>query len=206
MRRPSTYQLASIVAATVLVSYMAATAAMQTRQIPQSLDLPPVLLAEAASVDYFLKIEGVEGESMSETHKGQIEIDSFSWGMSNSGSMAAGGGGGAGKVSFTSLRLTTIVSKASPMLFESVATGKHFPSATLTLVDSEQRGTEFMKVTLSDVMISSYQTAGVSGGAPTESFRLNFAKIEYEYTPQSSDGSMDAPVKAGYDLALNKKV
>jgi type VI secretion system secreted protein Hcp len=115
--------------------------------------------------------------------------------------MAAGGGGGAGKISFTSLRLTTVVSKASPMLFESVTTGKHFPSATLTLVDSEQRGREFMKVTLSDVIISSYQTAGISGGAPTESFKLNF-----EYTPQSPDGSMDAPVKAGYDLALNKKV
>jgi type VI secretion system secreted protein Hcp len=173
---------------------------------PQSLDLPPVLLAEAAAVDYFLMIEGIEGESASETHRGQIEIDSFSWGMSNSGSMAAGGGGGAGKTSFSSLRVATTVSKASPKLFESVATGKHFPSATLTLVDSEQRGQEIMKVTLSDVIISSYQSSGASGSAPTESFKLNFAKIEYEYTPQKPDGSLDAPVKAGYDLALNKKV
>ena len=63
-----------------------------------------------------------------------------------------------------------------------------------------------MKVTLSDVIISSYQTTGMSGGAPLESFKLNFAKIEYEYTPQKPDGSLDAPVKAGYDLALAKKV
>ena len=158
------------------------------------------------AVDYFLKIEGIDSESSNEGYKDHIEIDSFSWGMSNSGSMASGGGGGAGKVSFTSIRLTTEVSKASPKLFESVATGKHFPSATLTLVDSEQRGQEFMKVTLSDVIISSYQTTGMSGGAPLESFKLDFAKMEYEYTPQKPDGSLDAPVKAGYDLALAKKV
>ncbi len=203
MFTPNKFQLAAIVAASILV---AITAAMQTNQNPRSLDIPPVLLAEGAAVDYFLKIEGIDGESTNEMHKGQIEIMSFSWGMSNSGSMAAGSGGGAGKVSFGSVRIMTTVSKASPVLFESVATGKHFPTATLTVVNSEQRGQEYMKVTLSDVLISSYQTGGMSGEAPTESFRLNFAKIEYEYTPQNPDGSMDAPVKAGYDLALNKKV
>jgi type VI secretion system secreted protein Hcp len=206
MNIPNKFQLTSIVVATILVGYVAAAAGMSLTKSPQSIDLPPVLIAEAAAVDYFLKIEGIDGESTSETHKEQIEIHSFSWGASNSGSMAAGGGGGAGKVSFSSLRVTTTISKASPKLFESVATGKHFPSAVLTLVDTQQRGLEVMKVTLTDVIISSYQTGGMSGEAPTESFRLNFAKIEYEYVPQKPDGSMDAPVKAGYDLATNKKV
>lgn len=205
MRKTNKYQLASIAAATILVSYVAVTAGMQFSKSPQSLDIPPVLLAQAANVDYYLKIEGIDGESTDDIHKGQIDIQSFSWGMSNSGSMAAGSGGGSGKVSFTSIRMSTALSKASPMLFEAVAIGKHFPSATLTLVNSE-RGQEFMKVTLSDVMVSSYQTNGMSGNSPTESFRLNFAKIEFEYKPQSSDGSMEATVKAGYDLATNKKV
>jgi type VI secretion system secreted protein Hcp len=192
-----------------MLSYIAITAVMQMapgNQTPQSLDIPPVLLAEGAAVDYFLKIEGIDGESTDEMHKGQIEIMSYSWGMSNSGSMAAGGGGGAGKVSFSSIRFVSPVSKASPMLFESVATGKHFPTATLSVVNSELRGQEFMKVTLTDVMISSYQVSGQSGDAPTESFKLSFSKIEYEYTPQSEDGSLDAPVKAGYDVAANKKI
>lgn len=205
MRTPSKYQLASIAAATIIASYLAVTAGMKISQSPQPLDIPPMLLAQAANSDYYLKIEGIEGESTDEMHKGQIEIMSYTWGMSNSGSMAASSGAGAGKTSFTSIRITTAVSKASPLLFESVATGKHFPSATLSLVKSDG-GQEFMKVTLSDVLISSYQTTGNSGEAPTESFRLNFAKIEYEYTPQSPDGSMEATVKAGYDLAANKKV
>lgn len=209
MRKPTKVQLASIAAVSVLLSYVAVVAGMQMltkKQNLQSLDIPPVLLAEGAAVDYFLKIEGIEGESTDEIHKGQIEIMSFSWGVSNSGSMAAGSGAGAGKASFSSIRLITAVSKASPMLFESVATGKHFPTATITIVNSEQRAQEFMKVTLSDVLISSYQLNGQSVEVPIESFKLNFAKIEYEYTPQKPDGSMDTTVKAGYDLAQAKKL
>ena len=33
-----------------------------------------------AQVDYFLKIEGVESESTDAKHKGEIELESFSWG------------------------------------------------------------------------------------------------------------------------------
>ena len=74
MRTPNKVQLASIAAAFILAGYIAATAGMQSSST-QSLDLPPVLVAEAAAVDYFLKIEGIDGESTSETHKEQLEID-----------------------------------------------------------------------------------------------------------------------------------
>jgi type VI secretion system secreted protein Hcp len=60
---------------------------------------------------------------------------------------------------------------------------------------------------MSDVLVSSYQTGGSTGaGLPNESVSLNFSKIEYEYRPQKPDGSMDSPVKVGYDLKANKKV
>ena len=90
---------------------------------------------------------------------------SYSWGMSNSGSSASGRGGGVGKVSFGSIRLSTGINKASPMLFEAVAKGKHFPTATISVLKTGQVEQEFLKVALTEVMISSYQTAGMSGGA-----------------------------------------
>jgi len=46
-----------------------------------------------ASVDYFLKIEGVEGESADKAHKGWIDLESWSWGETQEGAHAAGGGG-----------------------------------------------------------------------------------------------------------------
>ena len=33
--------------------------------------------------DAFLKIEGIDGESADKTHPGEIEVVSFSWGVSN---------------------------------------------------------------------------------------------------------------------------
>lgn len=199
-------QLASAAAGSVLVGYIALISAWQSNHQPQALDFPPVNTADAAAVDYFLKIEGIEGESIDDRHKGEIEITSFSWGASNSGTFAAGGGGGAGRVSFGSIRLTSAVTKASPMIFESVATGKHFPNVTISAVRTGAMEQEFLKVTLTDVMITSYQSGGIVGEVPTDSFKLNFAKIEFEYKPQKADGSLDASVKTGWDLKANTKV
>ena len=206
MKKTKKMQLTSVVAASVLLGYIAVSSAWQGNQQPQALDFPPVMTADAAAVDYFLKVEGIEGESLDDRHKGEIDILSFSWGMSNSGSFASGSGAGAGKASFGSIRVTTAVTKASPLIFESVATGKHIPNVTLSAVKTGATGQEFLKVTLTDVVITSYQTGGTVGEVPTDTFRLNFAKIEIEYKPQKADGSLDASVNAGWDLQANKKV
>lgn len=92
------------------------------------------------------------------------------------------------------------------MIFESVATGKHFPTVTFSAVKTGAVGQGFLKVTLTDVIITSYHAGGIVGDVPSDTFRLNFAKIEFEYIAQSSDGTLDASVKAGWDLKENKKV
>jgi type VI secretion system secreted protein Hcp len=51
-----------------------------------------------ALVDYFLKIDGIQGESPDKTHKAEVEIESFSWGETNTGTALQGGGMGSGKV------------------------------------------------------------------------------------------------------------
>ena len=160
-----------------------------------------------AAVDYFLKLDGIEGESQDSKHKGEINIDSFSWGASQSGGFAAGGGGGAGKVQVQDFHFSMATSKASPKLFLKCATGEHLKNATLTCRKAGRDQQEFLKITLTEVLISSYSINGDNSIiAPTDSLSLNFAKIEMEYTPQSADGSLGASVKAGWDLKLNKKV
>jgi type VI secretion system secreted protein Hcp len=115
-----------------------------------------------AVVDYFLKLEGVPGESQDDKHKGEIEIDSFSFGLSNSGSLAFGGGGGAGKVSFHDFSFSKRIDKASPELLKACATGKHLKEATVTArkAGGENRNNEFWKLTLTDVLVSSYRATG----------------------------------------------
>ncbi len=60
---------------------------------------------------------------------------------------------------------------------------------------------------MTDVLVSSYQTGGSGQSAiiPTEQISLNFAAIEMEYRAQKADGTLDAPVKTGYDRKANKQ-
>lgn len=158
---------------------------------------------------YFLKLDGVSGESMDAKHKGEIELNSYAWskddpGLVQSASTGAGGGGGAGKVELHDLYFTTNVSKASPQLMEAAANGKHFKEAVLTVRKDGKNQQEYMVVKLTDILVSSYRSTGSEGNAPIDEFSLNFAKIEFSYTPQKADGSLDNPVIGSWDFKGNK--
>jgi len=152
------------------------------------------------AVDYFLKIDGVEGESLDRAHPNSIEVLSFSWGESNASRVAHGGGGGAGRVSMQDLHFTMRVNKASPTLMLACANGKHFQKATLTCrkAGGEQQ-LDFLKFTLSEVLVSSYESSGDQNVGPTDQLSLNFLKIQMAYSPQNVDGSLQAPVETVFD-------
>ncbi|HEY2377833.1 MAG TPA: Hcp family type VI secretion system effector [Gemmatimonadaceae bacterium] len=161
-----------------------------------------------ASVDYFLKIDGIAGESQDHKHKDEIEISSWSWGEANSGSHAVGAGGGAGKVQMQDFHFTMSENKASPLLMLACAGGDHIKKAQLTCRKAGKDQQEFLVIKFSDLLVSSYQTGGSAGAEiiPVNSISLNFSKIEYEYKPQKADGTLDSPAKAGWDIKANKKV
>lgn len=158
------------------------------------------------AVDYFLKIDGIEGESTNSSHKGEIEVESFSWGVSNPTSAIGGSGAGAGKAQFSGFNFMDAMSKASPQLFIKCVSGYHIKDAVLTAARmSGDTTVEFMKLTISDVLVSSYQTSG-SSEVPQDSVSLNFAKIEFEYSPQDAKGTVGSPVIGSWDLTTNKAV
>jgi type VI secretion system secreted protein Hcp len=159
------------------------------------------------AVDYFLKIDGIDGESQDAKHKNEIDLESFSWGATQAGTMAFGGGGGAGKVQMQDFHFVMRVNKASPKLFLACANGEHIKKAVLSCRKAGKEQQDYMKFTFSDLLVSSYQTGG-SGGevVPMEQISLNYAKIEVEYKEQKADGTLGGAVKAGYDLKQMKQV
>jgi type VI secretion system secreted protein Hcp len=183
------------------LSAIAVTSAYLLVPVPGHEEAIPDALA--AQVDYFLKLDGIDGESTDDRHKGQIEIESFSWGASNPSTLSGGGGGGAGKVQMQDIHFTKTIDKSSPKLFEAVATGKHIKKAVL--MGRGPSGNEFLVLTLEDVLISSYSQAGNQGTLPVDSFSINFAKIEYKYVPQGAEGQQGTAVIATWDLKANKK-
>lgn len=136
--------------------------------------------------DAFLKIDGITGGA----EGGTIQLESFSWGVSNSSSGAPGTGGGAGKASFQDFSFATQAGKQSPQLFRAAALGTAISRATLTVGDK----VEPLVIVFSEIFISNYKldegalftqacadspVPGVALGAPLESVSFNFLKIEY---------------------------
>jgi type VI secretion system secreted protein Hcp len=155
--------------------------------------------------DFFLKIDGIEGESTDDKHKGELEIQSWSWGATNQGTFGAGGGGGAGKADFSDITISKYADKSTPKLLKAVATGQHIKNMVLVCRKAGGQQQEYLKLTLEDVLISSYHSsaAGGSSPVPNESIGLNYAKITYEYKPQKSDGSLEGSITIAYDRHTN---
>jgi type VI secretion system secreted protein Hcp len=159
----------------------------------------------ALAVDYFLKIDGIPGESTDSKHKDEIDVESWSWGEVNP-PRPAGGGAGAGKVEIQDFNFTARFSKASPNLMLSCASGKHLKSAVLTARRKDKAQAEFLTFSLSEVLVSSYQTSAAAGDVtPADFVSLNFAKIQIEYKQQKPDGSLAGSIKAGWDVKQNKQ-
>ena len=158
-----------------------------------------------AQVDYFLKLDGIDGESQDAKHKGEIDVLGYSFGATNSGSGSFAGGSGAGKVQMQDFSFTMKTNKASPKLFLACSSGEHIKSAILTVRKAGKDQQEFLKITMSEVLVSSFQHQG-GDPMPNDQITLNFAKIEKEYKEQKPDGTLGGSVKTGWDLKQNKKV
>jgi type VI secretion system secreted protein Hcp len=159
-----------------------------------------------AAVDYFLKIDGIDGESHDSKHKGEIDLQSWSFGAQQTGTHAAGGGGGTGKVQMQDFHFVMKVNKASPKLMLACANGEHIKKAVLVARKAGKDQQEYLKITLSDILVSSYQTGGSGHGdiVPTDQISLNFSKIEFEYKEQKEDGTLGGTTKGGYNVKENK--
>ncbi len=194
------------------------------------------------AVDYFLKIEGIKGESEDIAHRDWIEVESWSWGLSQPGirmAVGVGAGSGAGRAAFKPLSIQKRLDKSSPALFRNCASARRLPSAILELVERSTESGEgssgrvLLSYKMKDVVITGWQFSALPSGdedghgtdvgstqgsvgpvssagggedRPMESLSLNYGAIEMVYTGVQQDGTEAAPVRAAWDLKLNKAV
>ena len=156
------------------------------------------------AVDTFAKIGDIKGESFDLKHKDEIEVLSYSWGVSNTPSGGGGGGGGAGRPTFPDLVISHTLDKASPALMLACANGEHIKEATITQRKAGKEQQEYFIIKMQDVIITGVTHGGSGDAAPLEHVSMQFAKVDIEYKPQKADGSLGAGVFFKYDLKHNK--
>jgi type VI secretion system secreted protein Hcp len=156
-----------------------------------------------AAVDYFLKIDGIAGESTDAKHKDEIQLEAFSWGLTNEGSAGAGAGKASGKVQLQDLSFTMKYNKASPTLMLACAKGQHIKVATLTARKAGKGQMDFLVYKFTDVLISAYHEGGAQD-IPLDQISIAFGKVEVEYRTQKATGAAGPSVTGGWDFLKNK--
>jgi type VI secretion system secreted protein Hcp len=155
------------------------------------------------AVDYFLTLDGIQGESVDANHKNEIQILSWSWGGSQTSSVSGTGGSGAGKVDLSQFSIMTYFDKATPKLFKSLCAGTHIKSGTVTAVKSGAEGKPYLKADFTELFVNSLQISA-SSEVPTVSLAFTYNTIKIDYSVQDDKGNLTSTGPVSYDLKQNK--
>jgi|SRR6185437_2584542 len=148
----------------------------------------------------FLKIDGITTGDLN-----GLELESFSWGVSNSGTPSTGEGD-IGRATFSDFTFASAIGQQSPQLFQKCVSGEHISAAVLTVGGS--RGVADIIIKMNDVIVSNYQftkhdlqkiqdqiTGKIEAGEiPTESVSLNFSKMEFSVGGTSGTGGTSGKI------------
>ncbi|AOJ95300.1 Hcp family type VI secretion system effector [Burkholderia multivorans] len=157
--------------------------------------------------DIFLKIDGINGESLDDKHKDEIEILNWDWEILQESSMHSGSGGGAGKATVKDLTFEHNIDRASQNLMKYALTGKHIDQAVLVMRKAGGNPLEYLKLTMSDVIVTRVKPSGSKAGEEKsrETVSLSFSKVKQEYVVQNAQGGSGGAVTASFDIKGNKE-
>jgi type VI secretion system secreted protein Hcp len=165
------------------------------------------------ATDYFLDIPSIPGESVDAKHPGQIVIDKFEFGVQSNCVVDSNGEGLQVSRSFMpGMSIELRASAASPKLFLACAKGSHIPQAVITGRKAGGNQQDYLTITLSDVLVTSYATAGSPSSGegddfiPREGIELLYGQIVVKYQQQDKNGPVGKAVRVGYSQTKAKAV
>lgn len=155
-----------------------------------------------AQADMFLKLTNIKGEALDAKHKDEIEVLSWSFGSSQSGSAHGGTGSGTGKVAIQDLTITHYVDQASSDLLKYLTTGKHIDEGMLVVRKAGGTHLEYFKLKMEQVLVTHISNGGGAGqDRITENVTLNFRKFTQTYTAQDAKGTAKPSSEFTWDIA-----
>jgi type VI secretion system secreted protein Hcp len=162
----------------------------------------PEATASASALGY-LRIEGVQGGATARGYEGWIEVTGLEWGVSNP-SAATLAGRTSGQADFNPIIVTKPLDKATPVLAQACAAGRHYREAQLVFFTAGST-TPSGSVNLTDVTVMETIASGGQSAVLDETLALSFGRIEWTFLDiDPATGRPRGEVKAGWDVAANR--
>jgi type VI secretion system secreted protein Hcp len=155
------------------------------------------------AVDYFLKLDGIQGESQVADHKDEIQILSWSWGATQVSSVAGTGGSGAGKADLSDFSIMAYFDKSTPKFFKSICAGTHIKTGTMSAIKAGADGKPYLKVDFKELFVHSLQISG-SSEIPSVSISFSYNEIKIDYSTQNEQGNLASTGPVTYNTKESK--
>jgi type VI protein secretion system component Hcp len=151
----------------------------------------------------FLHLDGIEGGSRSEDHRGAVDVLSWTWGVTTQTGNGGGGAGGMGRPRAHEFRFVHHYDLASPHLSSLAATGRHVLDATLSVVRPGSRD-DLLTVTMRELVVTEVLVSGTEEDADEE-VALQPAWIRFDHTePDPAGGAGGRTSTFTWDIRSNK--
>ncbi len=155
------------------------------------------------AVDYFLKLDGIQGESQDEKHKNEIQVMSWSWGATNTSSVSGTGGSGAGKVDLMDFNMMLNFDKSTPKFFKSICKGTHIATGEFNAIKAGADGKPYLKVDFKEIFVTSLQMSA-AGEVPAVSLTFTYNEIKIDYSTQDEKGNLASIGPITFNTKENK--
>lgn len=155
-----------------------------------------------------MKVKDVPGTSMMTGYAAQIELMSFSHGLT----MQVTGDVSntertSGKPRHQDFHVTKYMDKSSPLLNQKLCQAQDLGDVVITVGRNDNNTViPLIIYTLQKAVLSSVSVGGGGGDKPVESLSINYGAIKWDYTAQKEDGGKAGTVSGSWDVAANKTV
>ncbi len=157
------------------------------------------------SVDAYMKIEGIDGESTDAAHEKWIQLLSIEHGvMQLSDSPSAE----KARPQFDSLVVTKSMDASSPSLTLYCCNATLIPTVHMELCLPTGEKHVFMTLKLTEAFVKSVSfnhSAGSEAVRPVEVVTFNYSKISWDYTSIDDKGKTGATIARTWNLKTNKQ-
>jgi type VI secretion system secreted protein Hcp len=166
-----------------------------------------VVAPMASASDYFLKIDGVTGESTTGTTPGVIAVDGFEWSAENKTTInSTTGGAGAGKATLNQITIEKPVDSTSPQLFGMLGQGAKINGMELVARKAGPTGTApiYMRYTFQLAYVNSQTQTGEAGDEGIhEKLTFSYGAVKQTYIKQSPNGGPATTVFSAWNQVTN---